>query len=447
MNPRVYVPDAVKAAKGETPWPDSTAWPEPMHKAAWHGPVGELVRIIEPHTEGDPAALVVMALAAFGNIVGPGPHFLAQGRQHAARIWPILVGETAKGRKGSAWSSLRYVLAQVDAHWADNCVASGLSTGEGLIKAVCDPIIETEQTQNGPVEVVKDDGAKDKRLLVMEEEFSSVLKVSGREKNTLSDVLRRAWDGEKLRTLTKNSPDVASGAHITVCGHITKMELSKLLCKTDAFNGFGNRFLWVAVRRSKLLPEGGSLHEENLTPMIRSLRDAIGKARTLSAVHRTPEAGEFWRDLYAALSSDQPGMLGAITSRAEAQVMRMALLYAILDGRGEIACEHLKAGLAVWDYCERSARFIFGESLGDSDADRILEEIRAVWPEGKTLKELHDLFNRNASAARIKKALELLRRYGLIEKCLSDSHCGKPPESWRATYELNEQSPLYSFLS
>ena len=29
-------------------------WPNPMSKAALHGPIGELIRLVEPHTEADP---------------------------------------------------------------------------------------------------------------------------------------------------------------------------------------------------------------------------------------------------------------------------------------------------------------------------------------------------------------------------------------------------------
>ena len=72
--------------------------------------------------------------------------------------------------------------------------------------------------------VVIDDGVLDKRLFVIESEFANVLKVMAREGNTLSPVLRRAWDTGDLRTLTKNSPARATGAHISIIGHITRQE-------------------------------------------------------------------------------------------------------------------------------------------------------------------------------------------------------------------------------
>ena len=105
--------------------------------------------------------------------------------------------------------------------------------------------------------VVDDPGVTDKRLLVIESEFANVLKQIERQGNTLSVVGRQAWDGTTLGIMTKNSPAKATDPHISIIGHITTEELKRCLSTTESANGFGNRFLWVAVKRSKLLPEGG----------------------------------------------------------------------------------------------------------------------------------------------------------------------------------------------
>ncbi|MBI4512277.1 MAG: hypothetical protein HY698_21770 [Deltaproteobacteria bacterium] len=49
--------------------------------------------------------------------------------------------------------------------------------------------------------VVVDPGVDDKRLLVIETEFARVLQVHTREGNTLSDIIRQAWDVLPLRRL------------------------------------------------------------------------------------------------------------------------------------------------------------------------------------------------------------------------------------------------------
>ena len=42
--------------------------PKPLSDKALHGVMGELVRAIKPHTESDPAALLLQLLVAFGNM-------------------------------------------------------------------------------------------------------------------------------------------------------------------------------------------------------------------------------------------------------------------------------------------------------------------------------------------------------------------------------------------
>src|SRR5262249_60837842 len=147
------------------------------------------------------------------------------------------------------------VYEEVEPQWASDWVLSGLSSGEGLTWAVRDPIQKRERIKerDKPAhyeEVESDPGVADKRLLIHEPESANVLKQTERQGNTLSAILRQAWDGGDLRTLTKNSPARATGAHVGLIGHITADELRRYLSSTEAANGFGNRFLWVCCRRS-----------------------------------------------------------------------------------------------------------------------------------------------------------------------------------------------------
>jgi hypothetical protein len=65
---------------------------------------------------------------------------------------------------------------------------------------------------------------------VYEPEFANVLKHTERQGNTLSVILRQAWDGTgAIRALTKNSPARATGAHVSMIGHITAEELRRYL--------------------------------------------------------------------------------------------------------------------------------------------------------------------------------------------------------------------------
>jgi hypothetical protein len=401
-------------------------WPDPLNPAALHGIAGEIVRAIEPHTEADPAAILLQFLVAAGSIIGHGPHFRVEGDEHHPNLFLLSIGDTSKGRKGTSWGRVRRIFEQVVDPWTEERVQSGLSSGEGLIWAVRDPICRVEDGE----ESIADPGVTDKRLLIVESEFASVLRIVERDGNTLSALVRQAWDRGDLRTLTKNSTAVATGAHISVIGHITADELRRYLTRTEAGNGFANRFLFCCVKRSKCLPEGGG--DVDLATFARYLGVAANKARTFGRVTFDDVARSMWHQVYPGLSHGRPGLFGAVTSRAEAQTLRLALIYALLDESPTIGASHLRAALAIWEYCEASARFIFGSAVGDPVADELLRGIRAAGASGLTRTDIRDLFKRNRSGAEIGAALETLERLGYVAKCQVSDTGGRPAEVWVA---------------
>lgn len=421
------------------------AWPAPPSDAAFHGLASEFVELIEPHSEADRMALLLQFLAALGNVIGRSAHFMAEGHRHFLNLFVALVGNTSKGRKGSSLSHVLRVLRMIDEPWTENGVGSGLSSGEGLIWQVHDPILERQPIKDkGRVvdyqDVIVDPGISDKRQLVVEEEFARVLAVMGRDSNTLSAVLRQAWDSGILRTMTKNSPAKATGAHVSVVGHVTRDELRRGMTNTERTNGFANRFLWSCVRRSKSLPEGGRIHEVDLAPLVSRLRQAVTFASGVSLLDRDEQARARWHQVYDSLSAGKPGMFGAVTARAEAQVMRLACLYALLDSSIVIRLEHLEAALAVWDYCERSAAYIFSDSLGNKLADDLLMTIRACGVAGMSRTEMRDMSGRNRNGADIARALRELATLDLIERIPPEpGKIGKPVERWRAKSQ-NDQT-------
>jgi hypothetical protein len=137
-------------------------------------------------------------------------------------------------------------------------------------------------------------------------------------------------------------------------------------------------------------------------------------------------AKELWREVYGPLSEGKPGLFGAVIGRAEAQVLRLAALYAVMDGSRTIDAVHLEAALALWEYAEQSALYVFGEATGDPVADTILEALGSA-PSGLTRNEIRNLFTRHRSSERIRGALEELARLGRARR-ESRSTGGRPEE-------------------
>jgi hypothetical protein len=160
------------------------------------------------------------------------------------------------------------------------------------------------------------------------------------------------------------------------------------------------------------------------------MEEAIRFARDVGEMKRTSEARSLWHEVYPALSDGSPGLFGSVISRAEAQVLRLSMLYALLDCSAEIRREHLAAALAVWRYAEDSCRYIFGDTLGDPIADEILRILRAG-PEGVTRAEIHGYFGRNLAEAQMTRALKLLLENGLAT-FRREQTGGRPAERWFA---------------
>jgi hypothetical protein len=404
------------------------SWPV-LAEEALHGLPGEVVKAIEPHTEADSVALLVSLLASFGNALGQGAYYKVGPTLHYPKLFVALVGKTSKARKGTSWDPVRELLYEVDPAWVDERVVSGLSSGEGVIHAVRDPSYRNIQGE----EVVVDEGEADKRLMVLESELAGPLKVMSREGNTLSVVLREAWDGDRLRTLTKNSPTKATGAHVSVISHVTKEELLRHLNETEQANGFANRFHWLLVKRSKELPFGGDWHEVEMRSLVERLRSAIEFGRSAGEISwGEKSARAAWQGAYGQLSEGKPGLFGAVVGRAEAQVVRLAILYAVMDESHTIELDHLNAALGLWEYAEESARYIFGDATGDPVADQIAEALRAAGQDGLTRTETRDLFKRHKSADRIDRALNLLLNTGRARRTSEDTG-GRPTERWFPT--------------
>jgi Protein of unknown function (DUF3987) len=402
-------------------------WPV-MHDAAYYGLAGEVVRSIEPHSEADPVAILLQFLAAFGNAVGLSPYYQVEGDKHRAKLFVVTSGATSKGRKGTALGRIRQLMRIADPDWERDNIQSGLSSGEGVIFHVRDPI--STLGKDGKTEV--DAGVTDKRLMLVTEEFAGTLRVMERAGNTLSPVLRDAWGTSKLQTLTKNSPIKATDSHISIIGHVTDDELRAVLTKVEMANGFANRFLFTRVKRSKLLPHGGHLDDATLQRLGKQVAERLKQARDLGRITMTDVAAEAWAENYTELSGDRPGLLGAILGRAEAQVTRLALIYALLDNKTQMDLPHLGAALVVWAFCEDSATQIWGDMIGDDVPDTIFAALKSGGSTGLRRTEMSNLFSRHVPSARITTALETLERTGKAERVPGPT-VGHGERRWRYT--------------
>jgi hypothetical protein len=212
---------------------------------------------------------------------------------------------------------------------------------------------------------------------------------------------------------------------------------------TEAANGFGNRILWCAATRSKILPAGGSIPA--IADFIEPLQDAALFVQTCGELKRDAEAEELLAQIYRELSEDKHGLFGAIVARAAPQVLRLSGIYAVLDCSKFIQVPHLKAALACWRYSENSARWVFETGTGSRLADRILAALIAAGANGLTKTQIStDVCNKNVTKFSIDEALRLLHRLEVAFRQKSAEGQGRSTERWffKRAHEINEKDEI-----
>jgi hypothetical protein len=387
--------------------------------AAFYGLAGEFTKAIARYSEADPVGILLHTLIGAGCLIGSGPHVLIEHSPHSPRLNALLVGATAS-RKGVAWSTPKFVFSQVDGPWVAHRVKSGLSSGEGMIYQVRDA--------NG-----EDPGESDKRLLLIEPEFAATFKAMERQGNTLSPKIRDAWDHGTLSPLTKLERTTATNAHICIIGHITPYELLRSLSATERANGFANRFLFACVKRAQYLPSGQGAPVPILEPYFARFQRVLESSQLRGRLHRDNEGEELWAAMYRGIEAEHPGMTGAILGRGAAQVLRLSLVYSLLDEQEIVRSEqairppHILAAIALWDYCKASVLYLFGDAVGDVVADRLQRAIQ-LGPQSDTA--LYELLGRH-DQGRKDPALALLVRLDRVHDSRVKT-AGRPLREWHA---------------
>jgi hypothetical protein len=405
---------------------DDEPWPDRSDQAVYNGLAGEIVKAVEPHSEADPMAMLVHFLIFFGNVIGRGPYYQIGRTKHGTNLNALVIGETSEGRKGTAKDDMLPFIQAADITWMKRCKPGGLVSGEGLIWHVRDDRdVYNRRTQK--METVK--GVADKRLMIIESEYSNVLAMVERKGNSLPGVLRQMFDDHYLTTLAKNEPAEATGVHGSMISHTTPTRLRQVTKTEEIEDGSINRNLLICSRRSKELPFPGDINQDAFDDFVDRIRDALDFARKIGRVFMTKQAAADYRPIYSGLLKRPPGLLTTTIKRGPVLIIRLALIYALLDQRREIDREHLKAAVAIWNYAEASARHVFGDVTGNAVADDILYALRRAGPKGRTRTELRGLFSNHIGGVAFDRALRMLQASGRA-KCVTQSAGGRPREDW-----------------
>lgn len=421
------VPDDAPREPQEKSSPAVPRAPFPVvDEAMFYGVAGEIVNSVDPFTEASRPAVLIHLLAGCGAMMGRGPYMEAGFARHPPSVWGLVTGGTSLGAKGTAEATASAFLYAAWPEFMTSRVLPGLSSGEGLIHQVRDAIEGV------------DEGSDDKRLFVLLPEFRTVMAQTRRETSTLAATLRQAWDSPHVLHIPNrgNNALKATGAHIVMVAHVTPGEFRAKLDPGEIAGGSLNRFLIVASRSSKDLPDEPVYPDELRQAYGRQLREAIDEAKMLGIrrIGRTENAQKLWKENYANLknpvgaqSEDEEGILSAVVVRARPHVLRLALTYALLDKRTIVDEPHLNAALAMWKYSLDSARWLF--RAVSPDLLRLREFVDQAAEVGRSREEVRSgLFSRHLKADDID---QLLAQLGSDYEEYSITTRGRPKTMYR----------------
>jgi hypothetical protein len=343
---------------------DPELWPLLDSGAIHPGLIHDFITAATANSEADPAAILGTFLTRLSVEVGRNPFMMIGDGQQHVNLLGAIAGPTGAGRKGTSAKPVERLFALAIQDYIPARTTPGpLSSGEGLIDAVKDQVLNWVVDKKSKVGewVIVHPGVVDKRLFVLTEELSSALQAMAREGNTLSSIMRQVFDSGNLEPLTKSSKIKATGAHIGILGHITIHELNGLLQECQIHNGLINRFLWFCARRQKVCPFPEPIPDNKILCFQSEIRDIASFSNRTKEMKLSKNTRELWEEFYPGLSESRGGFMGAVLERAPALVLRLAMLHCLVDQMEWIMPKHLETSIMVWDYCEKSARYIFSD--------------------------------------------------------------------------------------
>jgi uncharacterized protein DUF3987/primase-like protein/bifunctional DNA primase/polymerase-like protein len=386
-----------------------------------YGPAGQLTRAMAEYNEGHPAGIYLNLLVSLGNAFGRGASFRVNQTKHYTNEFLANVGQSSYGRKGSARDAVNEFMRLVDPEWSKERTLSGFGSGEAIIYSIRDsfeqsiPVKGDKKGAAPKFEKIVVPGVDDKRLCIRESELASIFTMASKTESLAGAILRNGWDGNPLSNNVKGTSKAGisnsarcENPHVSITGDISREELKSSLPQGSENNGFGNRFLFCYVHRTKKCPNGGP--DVDFGPWLVHFHAVIEHAKKVGVVPLSKAAEKVWARMYLSFdeAAKRDDLTAKMTSRGAAHVRRLATILALIDLDTEVQTEHLHAARAIWNYCEESARYIFqGTTL---DQMKLLAWVRESGPvtAGQVRRKLyHD--NREAGWVRA-QLLDLVKQ-------------------------------------
>lgn len=378
-----------------------------LREDAFYGLAGKLAQEVAPISGVSKEALLYQFLVCIGSICGPKFFYSIGGKKINPSDYLIVLGSTGASKKGTSFGDVKWFFDKYYPEFSQKKLKTGVNSGEGLINCIRDRVVVKEKDKTGKeIEVVKDEGALSKIVLFLETEFSRLLKAGKRDGSTVTEIYRNAWDQVPLEINTSQRSIRSTDYSVSLIAHITPKEFKSLVSEIDSSNGYLNRFMFCLIGSAEPRPFPTSFEKVDFSFSIElisvlCLINSLENEELVLADSAKSLYEEYFNE-YHYRAEDE---LSELTSRNIPHLLKMAMIYAILDQSFEIKIEHLKAAKALVDFSEASIRNIFKDKMFSRKEMKVLKFLGQNSGHILRSKIQSDCFKNNSS----KDELDLIR--------------------------------------
>ena len=379
-----------------------SSFPSPLTKASLHGILGDFVEIAHPTTVASKEMLMYEMLPMIGALMGDAFYAPFGSDKHFSSLFTLAIGRSTDG-KGQAMHHCEEAIRLVDQGWTKTSVHSNPASGEGMIRMLAGSTLNMGRKY---------------RVVIANSEMSTTFAAQGRESSTLSGILRKAYDGDRLENFRsdKKKSIAADDYLLGFVGTITPGELQQVMPAMDWVNGAQNRFLWSIAFKDKTLGRSPAQPDfTNWAGRVKALFELNTKEGAKPTAIAYSESGRrVWDDWHASLPEHQDDTLSESQGRVLANCLRVAVLYAQLDERRldgwqpQIEGQHVEAAIEIVTRSRQSVQWYLAQlnpasKVNHDDIQKIRRAMVEKTKNGAaelTATDVHGLFPRRTAEQR-----------------------------------------------
>lgn len=382
----------------------------PADSPVWDTVHGKLAKALSTGAaEVSDVAILAASLTYAGvHLAGRGTHYFGADA-HNPVVWSTLVGRSAAARKSMSLSMMNGVFygfpeepgtssdPKLWEMWLPRKVG-GFNSGEVLIDSFVAPEPVTASDPDEDEDDEEDELYFNPRAIAVESELDRLWTAAGRDGSVLSVILCNAWDGSTMSVRSRGSGVVEIGGGNYVLGLLGAATESRAIAAVArnegqmAFSGLANRSLWWLLpdETADIPMSDGSLPWGDIYDYRDALELRVVRSAGVPVWGKDPgmtdDAIDLWNTVYPWLKRGSKRADGELArealSRAEAQVRRLALNFALSRASGTKAVDlhDMQCALAIWEYCRASIRFMLAPERALEAPGRFDADVRkAIW--------------------------------------------------------------------